>query len=190
MNETIQLSVEPKEYETVFYMHNLNNLNPLTIEKLKDFAYSRQGFFSQDAAQMSVRKKWSQDTARQVLELLEFTVEFTFPVSQRTEDLLCQQRVSFGLHQGKKWEEVPTNYLQWLLTTEENHNWYMAHTELKRRNNSSQIDIEKRINYGKYKGTMWKDLPNEYLAWLVNNFEEDHPDYIFAKAAISYQKAE
>jgi uncharacterized protein (DUF3820 family) len=190
MGEIIQLSVEPKEHETVFYIHNLKNLNSLTIEKLKNFAYNRQGFFSPGVAQMSVRKKWSQDIARQVLELLGFTVEFTFPVSQYTENLLCQQRVSFGFHQGKKWEEVPTNYLQWVLTTEENYNWYMAHTELKRRNSSTQIDIEKRINYGKYKGTIWKDLPNEYLVWLVNNFEEDHPDYVFAKAAILYQKAE
>jgi len=191
MVEIIELSIEMKDYETIFHLYNLDEISLDTQNRLKKFALDRGGFFNQNISQMSVRKKWTQDIVEKAFKEFNFDFKFMQPDFENEERLLCEQRVAFGKYSGEKWKEVPTNYLQWFVSqTQENHNWYMAYAELKRRNKLSKVEafgLDSEVSFGKFRGKRWKDLPNEYLLWLVNNFDETDSRYILAKATLLYK---
>jgi len=187
--QLILLSIEEKNDETVFHMRNMNKLDYKTLNTLEEFSTSRQGFFRKDLKKFSVRKKWTAVIAKQVFELLEINVQFGVPAEVLAEQL-HKQRISFGQHSGTRWEDIPLKYLKWMLTREENHNWYLANAEVKRRNTTSSIDIDTCIQYGKHKGMKWRDLPHNYLSWLSENLEKNHTDLTFARAALSFQKSD
>lgn len=132
----IQLSLEEKGSETVFHILEIETISPDTLARLKTFSETRGGFFRADLKLFSVRKKWTQKTARQVFELLNIPVKF-IDISDNEElyEPLHKQRIYFGKqHYGKRWEELPKSYLSWIITKMKEERIYaLAYAEIKRR---------------------------------------------------------
>jgi len=82
------------------------------------------------------------------------------------------------------------SYLNWMLagTQEQNKYWNLAYVEKKRREFKVNFNIEEAVNFGKYKGSRWIDLPIEYLRWLSENLEKGNPNKAFAQVALEYLK--
>jgi len=49
-------------------------------------------------------------------------------------------------------------------------------------------ELETTINFGKYKGEKWGDLPDDYLMWIKGAMQGQNSD--IAKSIISYRKAQ
>ncbi|MBU1666838.1 hypothetical protein KKC13_00320 [bacterium] len=132
----IKLSLEEKGSEMVFHMMEVETIDSEMLVRLKTFSESRGGFFRADLKLFSVRKRWTQKTARQVFELLNIPVKF-IDISDNEElyEPLHKQRIYFGKeHYGKRWEELPKSYLSWIISKMNEERIYaLAYAEIKRR---------------------------------------------------------
>lgn len=49
---------------------------------------------------------------------------------------------------------------------------------------------EKIINFGKFEGTQLQNIPNDYLEWIINNFDEDDIWYYSAEKELEFRQEE
>jgi uncharacterized protein (DUF3820 family) len=167
-----------------FKIKNINQLDIQTIEKLKNFALKRGGYFRQDIAKFDIKRKLNQKQILQVFELLEIAVEIIDDNENSTKDYpTSQEIVNFGKYKGYKWCDIPLTYLKWLYKENEN---VFAYTEIKRRETTNTINIENEIiRFGKFRGEKWINLPIDYLQWAINKFPKDREEHKIAKIALS-----
>jgi len=189
-HSVIKLSVETRDYETLFRMINFDELGDGTILELEKFAKNRGGMLKYGQKLFYVKKRWDGNYAKKVFDALGLPVEIVQDSSADVNEALHLQRVYFGKHYGKKWEEIPENYLRYLIASHNSHSRY-AQIELTRRGESTadvEQGIDGTIHFGKYKGRRWAELPLEYLKWLRDNLDITNKDYVLIEKAIAVRE--
>lgn len=136
MNELIKLSIETKEYETLFNILNFSELSATAIIALDEFAKLRGGGLKYRGEYFYLKKRWDKQYAQKVFEAKEMRVELTQIITKTFIDELPphRQRISYGKYKGKKWTEIPMPYLKWL------------HQKLENSHQDCMI-VKKTINY-------------------------------------------
>lgn len=84
-----------------------------------------------------------------------------------------------GTFMGKKWVDVPTHHLQWILEQKNHPDSDLAFLLYNERRQSDIITV----SYGGHKGKLWEHVPMPYLEWIVKN--PDHQDYNLAHHEIN-----
>ena len=184
----IKLVVETREYETLFRIMNFDELEDKTILELEKFAKSRGGLLKYGQKLFYVKKRWDSVYAKKVFDALEFPVKIEQGGAEESSEALHTQRVYFGKHYGKKWEEIPESYLRYLIASRSKNKQY-AQIELARRKEKSvglEVGIDGTIGFGKHKGKRWTELPLEYLKWLRDNFDTANKDYVLIEKTIAF----
>ncbi len=168
-----------------FKIKNIDQLNIETIEKLKNFAIKRDGYFNQDRAKFDIKRKLNQKQILQVFELLEIDVEIVADEDSSKNYPVSQEKIDFGKYKGYKWCDIPLTYLKWLYKESEN---VLAYSEIKRRRSAS-INLENEvIRFGKFRGEKWINLPIDYLQWALNKFSPDKEEHKIAKLILSKKR--
>ena len=165
-----------------FLIKNYTDLGVLTVQKLKDFALKRNGYFRYDLKQFGIKRKLNEKDILQIFEVLEINVIIIETSQKHEENSISNQIVDFGKFKGLKWCDVPLNYLEWIWNKNENK---FAYEEIKRRK-TAPLDIENiTIGIGKYKGQKWINVPTDYLEWILTKFDKEHETYKFAKTVLN-----
>jgi len=196
--ECIKLSIETREYETLFTLLNFDELSSATILLLDEFAKSRGGGLKYQQRYFYVKKRWDREYAQRVFDAKEISVELSQVISSGVADDLPphKQRIHFGKYRGKRWEELNDSYLAYLASspkaTQERE---YATIELKRRRfdappakEQSRFDMDAKIGFGKYKGVKWIEIPISYLQWLQGSLDSSHKDYEMILKSIEYMR--
>ncbi len=164
-----------------FLIKNYVDLDVLTLQKIKEFALNRNGYFRHDLEQFGIKRKLNEKDILQIFKLLDINVNIIVSSEKSEDNSMASQIVDFGKHSGLRWSDVPLNYLEWLSNKYENR---FAYEEIKRRKNAP-LDIENiAIKIGKYKGRKWINIPTDYLEWILIRFENEHETYKFAKTVL------
>lgn len=175
---------------TVFEILNYKSLDNETLVALDNFAHKKNGYFRHDLELFAVMNKWDEQTAKKIFEYNDF--EVFFENHDERNEPLHKQRVYFGTYYGKRWEELPSSYLEWILATTEEQNkyWNLAYAESKRREDGGTVsfDLTKEITFGKYKNTPWVDLPNDYLTWIATSLDSNKENKLLAQATLQYKQ--
>ena len=178
----VQLEITEHQNGINFVINNFNSLGILTVQKLKEFALKRNGYFRYDLKQFGIKRKLTEKELYQIFELLELNVTITKSSKIEKDTSSATLIVDFGKYKGWEWSNVPLNYLQWIYEQNENK---FAYEEIKRRENLP-LDIgDKTIPIGKYKGQKWIDVPTDYLEWLLTKFDEKHEYHKYANLALN-----
>ena len=170
-----------------FLIKNYMDLGILTIQKLKEFALNRNGYFRHDLKQFGIKRKLNEKDILQIFEHLDINVNIITNSKNNEQKIILTKTVDFGQYKGEKWINVPTDYLEWILTEfDDKHKTYkFAYGEIKRRINIP-LDIENiAIETGAYKGQKWINIPTDYLEWILTAFNNEHKDYKFANAVLN-----
>lgn len=192
----IKISIETREFETLFVLLNFDELNSDTILLLDTFAKDRGGNLKYQQRYFYLKKRWDQEYAQRVFDAKGISVEFFQTLSSDTIDNLPlhKQRIHFGKHRGKRWEDLDDSYLAFLVSspkaTQERE---YAAIELKRRRLNTPVDQKHnsfdsnaKIGFGKYKGVKWVEIPLSYLQWLHGSLNSSHRDYQTVTKSIEY----
>ncbi|TAK65701.1 MAG: hypothetical protein EPO24_02200 [Bacteroidetes bacterium] len=114
--------------------------------------------------------------------------------------------IHFGKHKGKKWIELPDDYLKWMQSSEGTQPDTLEmvkktldaiskpaqeSTQAQSVQTENGINIGKEfdpqnecIKIGKYAGTVWADIPQDYLNWYVKNMKGEGKT--FAEATLKW----
>jgi uncharacterized protein (DUF3820 family) len=158
------------------------DLGILTIQKLKEFALNRNGYFRHDLKQFGIKRKLNEKDILHIFEQLDINVNIIVSSEKNEDNFMSNQIVDFGKYKGFIWSNVPLRYLEWLWSVNENK---FAYEEIKRRKNAP-LDIENiAIGIGKYKGQKWINVPTDYLEWILTRFDTEHETYKFAKTVLT-----
>ena len=197
-SKPIKLAIETREYETLFTILDFDTLDSATILLLDDFAKSRGGGLKYKQRYLYIKKRWDKEYAQKVFDAKGIAVELSQLVStELTDDLpLHKQRIHFGKHRGKKWEELGDSYLAYLASSPKaTAQREYATTELKRRRynapvakGQSRFDTNAKIGFGKYKGVKWIEIPLSYLQWLHGSLDSSHRDYEMVVKSMEYMR--
>lgn len=184
--EKVKLEILENDSGVDFFIQNPSEVDMLTLNKLKEFALKRSGYFLEHKAQFGIKRKLKEKQLKQIFELLEIE-SILIPSASFTDEHLADRVIEFGKYKGFTWRNVPLNYLEWLYTQNEDK---LAYEEIKRRK-SGAVDIENTsISIGKYKGQKWINVPSDYLNWILMKFESSHETYKFAQAVLNHRKSE
>jgi uncharacterized protein (DUF3820 family) len=165
-----------------FLIKNYMDLGILTIQKLKEFALNRNGYFRHDLKQFGIKRKLNKKDILQIFERLDINVNIIASSEKNEDNSISNEIVDFGKYKGLRWSNIPLNYLEWLWNVNENK---FAYGEIKRRKNAL-LDIENiAIGIGKYKGQKWINVPTDYLEWILTKFDDEHETYKFAKTVLN-----
>lgn len=185
----VRLSYSQGKDIAIFTILNIQELDNTVLEKLIRFSWGRDGEIDYDTKEIKIKRRWDIDIAKAVFKQLGIEVCFEKIAAIVP---LYQQEVLFGAHKGKTWQSVPSAYLDWMLSNaqEQNQYWNFAYAEKKRREFEVNFNIEEIVNFGKYKGSKWVDVPMDYLKWLSENLKDDNPNRVLAQAAFEYKRGE
>ena len=198
----VQLEITEHQDGIDFLINNFNNLGILTIQKLKEFALKRNGYFRYDLKQFGIKRKLNEKELLQIFELLELDITIlrfskleknlsntnrlvNFKKYIEEKFSITKMIVNFGTHKGNRWSNVPFSYLEWIYTQNKNK---FAYEEMKRRKNTPLYIENETIQIGEHKGKKWIDVPTDYLQWILSTFENEDTNYKFAKIILSQRK--
>lgn len=187
MNE-IKVFMKTNSNGIEFLYDDTENVNNKAIEKIIKFTIERKGYFRKDLCCFGVPKIWNSKQAKKVFEALELNIKIINEDSAISLPL-HKHLLGRGKYSNKKWEEIDTEYLRWIVSKKDIKNIQfqeLAYTEIKRRNFNFSVENE-IVNFGKHKGTKWGNLPKDYLAWLVKTIEHTSEKYINAKQILDNQ---
>jgi len=184
---TLNILFEPLKDKTILRISNTRKLKGQALLALEKFANDRGGYFNYEAGELIVGRKWSQKMAQSILEEIGFQVYFE---TEEERLPLYKQKVLFGKYRNNTWEEVPLEYLKYMLETlkEEDKPYKMVYAEIKRRDFEGHINLKEVVSFGKYKGSRWVDLPLHYLEWLSESLSNDNENKIIAQQFAYYKK--
>jgi len=178
----VQLEITEHQDGIDFLIKNFDDLGILTIQKLKEFALKRNGYFRDELKQFGIKRKFNEKQLYQIFELLELNITIMKSLQIEIDTSITDLIVNFGKYKGWKWSNVPLNYLQWIYEQNENK---FADEEIKRRKNIP-INIDNEIiQMGMHKGQKWIDVPLDYLEWLLTQFDEKHDYHKYANLALN-----
>jgi len=178
----VQLEVTEHNEGIDFIINNFNDLDIFTIQKLKEFALKRNGYFRYDLQQFGIKRKLNEKQLLQIFEVLELNITIIQSSKIEEDTSIANRIVRFGKYKGDKWCNIPLNYLEWLYAQNENK---FAYEEIKRRKNLP-LDIENEtIKMGKYKGIRWINVPTDYLEWILNKYEDEHEYHKYANIVLN-----
>ena len=121
----IQLEIIEHDDGMDFLINNFDELGILTIQKLKEFALKRNGYFRYDLKQFGIKRKRNKKQLLQIFELLELDITIMKSSNIEIDTSIPNLIVDFGKYKGWKWNDVPTDYLEWILTKfDEEHEYH------------------------------------------------------------------
>jgi uncharacterized protein (DUF3820 family) len=172
------------------FINNFNQLDDTTIEHISKFANSRNGgYFRYDLAEFGMQKKYSKEYLLKILHEYGFDTEIIEPqqiedrvlnvltnINTKYDPKLLDCEVGFGKYKSRLWEDLPEHYLYWLIESFDDFKAEFAYYELKRRGveifKSTPLE-DRLVDFGKYQGSTWQEIPKDYLIWLSRNYDDD-----------------
>ena len=173
------------------YIKNKDLINLNLLQKLYNFVLKRNGIIDTKKGFFHLRKRCDVVCLKNLFKFSNIDVDIIDPNSienKSSDDFLYQQAlfdqkrenllVFFGPYTNKKWFQLNYEELEYLKKHTIDHKKNLVLLEMKRRKNSinNQKNIaslqDEPIGFGKHKGKLWKDLPDNYLRWIANNFKD------------------
>jgi uncharacterized protein (DUF3820 family) len=189
MSVPVRLSYKKTKNGLSLKILNVFDLADEVLGKLIQFVKVRRGELIYETHTINLLRRWDLEMTAKVFEESDIIVEF-----ERIEETLPLHKhvLEFGKYKGWKWENVPDDYIDWMVSAnrERTIHWNLAYAEHKRRRFCSTFNPTETIPFGKYKGTRWSDLEMSYLDWLIDNLEESNTHLDTARAARAYKNQE
>jgi len=105
------------------------------------------------------------------------------------KDKFNNNKIDFGKYKGTRYEELPSHYLLWLLRDDKKTVLYELEDHFKIMDCLNVINKCKdkfnntKINFGKFKGTPYEEIPFNYLEYILKNSsnynKEDYKNNMF-----------
>jgi uncharacterized protein (DUF3820 family) len=185
----IDINLYTTKYGIRCFINSIDQIDNDTLKKLSDIVSSREGgYFRYDLAEFGMRKRYTKEYLLKIFSSYGIETEIIEPTNiedkmlklvsnMRTiySDHRHEEIVGFGKYKGRIWEDIPEHYLYWLIDTYSDTKAELAYHELKRRGIEffEEVPIEDKIvEFGKYKGFTYKDVPQDYLVWLIRNYDD------------------
>jgi uncharacterized protein (DUF3820 family) len=186
----IDINLYSTKYGIRCFVNNMTSLDDSTLEKLSKFVLSRSGgYFRYDLAEFGMQKKYSKEYLFKILSEYGFDTQIVQPegiedkvisimanINTKYDPALLDSIVGFGKYKSRLWEDVPEHYLYWLIENFDDFKAEFGYYELKRRGIEIFVQTapeDRLVDFGKYQGNTWKDVPSDYLVWLSRNYDDD-----------------